>query len=365
MQPRRTAAQSAIVTAAICTCDRHALLAEAAESLRAQDLDVQYDILVVDNSADQQRAAVERNRYASPGIRYVIEPRPGLANARNVASALCETPVIAFLDDDAVAAPDWLGRLLEGFERFDGAAAVGGRVDPVWPAPRPRWLPDEMLGALTIVDWGGELRIAGEGEWLAGANVAFDNAALRAIGGFPAYLGRIGNERALLGNEDNEVIRRLREQCHAIVYAPEARVAHRIAPLRLRQGWFRKRAAWQAVSDFLAQPEKSEERRDACWDALAHDTNGLPTAPNDFRALFAECEDAGAFRAQVDSIYQWMTVMLAGDEVPADTGARSSSDEPDTGCASTLSPSSAIIVGITSKDEAPPCGPAGSPAPSR
>ena len=40
---------------------------------------------------------------AIPNLTYVVEETPGLSNARNVAARLIRAPIIAFMDDDAIA----------------------------------------------------------------------------------------------------------------------------------------------------------------------------------------------------------------------------------------------------------------------
>jgi hypothetical protein len=50
------------------------------------------------------------------------------------------------------------------------------------------------------------------------------------------------------------VLEALRAAGHEIGYAPAAAVEHCIDPSRLTQAWFRRRAAWQAVSDYLMDP---------------------------------------------------------------------------------------------------------------
>ena len=45
------------------------------------------------------------------------------------------------MDDDAIASSTWVEKILEAFDSFgETAAIVGGRVDPIWGAPRPPWV---------------------------------------------------------------------------------------------------------------------------------------------------------------------------------------------------------------------------------
>ena len=66
-----------------------------------------------------------------------------LGSARNTALLECQASIVAFLDDDAEAEPDWLDRLLAVYSD-PVAVAVGGAPRPNYGAPRPRWFPADF-----------------------------------------------------------------------------------------------------------------------------------------------------------------------------------------------------------------------------
>jgi glycosyltransferase involved in cell wall biosynthesis len=243
------------ITAVVCTRDGYDRLDRTVGALLGQSLRRdRYHVIVVDNSDDPAPARdFARRHRGTPGLRVMRERVPGLSRARNRALAACRTPLIAFTDDDTTPAHDWLERLVAAFDRFGPrAAVVGGRVMPQWEAPRPAWLTDALAGYYGIVDWGGEARAAAEGEWLAGANIAFRTDRLRRAGGFDPRLGR--TDGLLLGNEEIAVTNWLRNRRRLVVYEPAAVVQHSIPASRLTAEWLRRRAAWQAVSDHLMAP---------------------------------------------------------------------------------------------------------------
>src|SRR4051794_10636657 len=83
--------------------------------------------------ADHNPALLGRRRRELAAVAPVATRQPrGLSGARNCGVAAAQGDVVAFLDDDAVAAPDWLERLLGpyGDRRVMG---VGGAIEPVWP----------------------------------------------------------------------------------------------------------------------------------------------------------------------------------------------------------------------------------------
>jgi glycosyltransferase involved in cell wall biosynthesis len=299
------------IGAVICTYNRYDVLPGAIDSLLHQDMGEALDILVIDNSPDQEKAAQFGAAYDDTPVRYLLEPVPGLSNARNVGAEACNAKYVAYMDDDAVAAPDWARNLMAGLETMGPEAAVaGGRIIPRWLTPRPDWLPDELIGNLSIVDWGGATRFIGKSEWLAGCNIAFDRQMLLDVGGFSRALGRIGAGLALLSNEESAVIDKFAEIHRRAIYVPNATVEHLIEPARLNQEWFRRRAAWQAVSDYIKDPQRAQAYAGAAAERVRRemlsDDNSLP--PGFVRS---NCERE-QFRHDVGLMYDVVIAMLAG-----------------------------------------------------
>ena len=268
-----------VITAVICTYERYDLLEAALTSLKQQTLSAdKYSIIVVDNSPDAERAKIYLDKFDNvENVRYIYTSTPGLSNARNIGAAECRTEFVAYLDDDAVAEADWLKNLLDVFNKFGATAgAVGGPVLPIWQDKRPSWLADELLSALTIVDWGGGLRVTKDHEWLAGANMAFRTKAVLEAGAFSTSLGRRGAGEVLLSNEELELQSRLRAAGFCVIWAPSVKVRHLVKSEYLQQSWLRKRYAWQAVSDMIRNGSAERLNEDLNWQRLVDYVNRLP-----------------------------------------------------------------------------------------
>ncbi|MEU4454555.1 glycosyltransferase family 2 protein [Nocardioides sp. NPDC023903] len=117
-------------------------LAEAIGMLRAQlDLVPGSRLLVVDN--DEQPSAASAVTEAAGGdvrVRYVHEPTPGIAAARN--RSLDEAgpeAIVVFIDDDEQPSEKWLSTLLACWEET-GAAAVVGPVVSRFPDELDPWI---------------------------------------------------------------------------------------------------------------------------------------------------------------------------------------------------------------------------------
>ena len=109
------------VTAAIPCYNGAGFLGGAIESLLAQTRPAE-EILVIDDGSTDDSIGIARD-YPVTLVQH--GHNKGLAAARNTAISKAEGDIIAFLDVDAVAAPDWIEVLLSGYEPQVGG--VGGQ----------------------------------------------------------------------------------------------------------------------------------------------------------------------------------------------------------------------------------------------
>lgn len=99
-------------------------LAECIASLERQSLDrARFEIIVVDNNSP---GALEQLPPMLAGkARLLVETEPGAGPARNRGVAAAMGEILAFIDADCKAEPDWLREGLKGLQRYD---IVGGQV---------------------------------------------------------------------------------------------------------------------------------------------------------------------------------------------------------------------------------------------
>jgi len=255
------------ISAVICTFNRALYLAKAVESLVNQTYSRgHYEIIVVDNgSTDNTREVVEQFGQ-SAGIRYIYEPIKGLSQARNTGWQAASGKYIAYLDDDAIASPQWLEKMMEAFETVRPApASVGGSVTPIWECERPAWLTEEMLPAYAIVDWGKKARFfkPSSPEHHVGCNVAYSREVLQKCGGFNVNLGRKGKN--LLSNDENLIRSYIDSHGLGIYYDPEISVKHLVPKERLSRRFMLRRHLWQGVSDVVLWYEESPSTHGRLW----------------------------------------------------------------------------------------------------
>jgi len=225
------------LSVALCTRDRPEMLRRALASLAVQS-EPPAEILVIDNAPrdGRTREAVEAGSLAMPAVRYLAEPVPGLDFARNRALAAATQEVVAFLDDDAVAHPDWAAAMLAPFAESARVGAVTGRVDALAvETPAQRLFEDNggyARGGQRVrlpLDAGRPLhgRRAPLIAWAvsvgSGCSLAVRRPLLLSLGGFDEALD-LGP--ALPGGGDHDALWRILQAGHEVVYEPAARARH-------------------------------------------------------------------------------------------------------------------------------------------
>jgi cellulose synthase/poly-beta-1,6-N-acetylglucosamine synthase-like glycosyltransferase len=236
-----------LVSAIICTHNRSAYLGAAIDSLLAQDFQ-HYEVLVVDNaSTDDTRQVVQSRGDAR--LRYLYEPVLGLSVARNRGAAAAQADLLAYLDDDAEASRGWLTALYQAFADAEVAIA-GGKVTLLWPPHvlPPRWLSPALASSLGAYDLGDLPQLITQpGLTPRGLNYALRQTFLQQVGGFNPGLGRMGQN--LLSNEELHMTQQALQRGLKVLYLPQALVAHRVTPERLKPSWFLRRSWWQGISE--------------------------------------------------------------------------------------------------------------------
>lgn len=235
------------ISTVICTHNRCALLREALASLTAQSLaSSQFEVIVVNDGSTDATPAVVAEFAGRLPLTVLNQANGGLSAARNTGWRAARAPLVAYLDDDARAAPDWLERILAAFAAAPAAAVVGGPVHPRWETSRPDWLPDNLLLFLTIFNLGPqEIRSIDEPVF-AGASMAMPRTWLEATGGFDQRLGRRGS--SLLSHEESAWWEIVRDRGGFGLYRPDIVADHFVPAARATRTWFRRRLYWEGVS---------------------------------------------------------------------------------------------------------------------
>ena len=166
-----------------------------------------FETLVVDNGSSDGSQELLRTRFAEVRVLELGENR-GFAAAMNEGIGAAQTPLVAFLNNDTRAEPDWLGELVACLERHPRAAAAAsklliystGRIDGAGDSLRRQFRPSARQRATRRRP----LRTGDRGVRRDGRRIALAREVLDELGAFDeaffAYFKDVDlSFRALLG----------------------------------------------------------------------------------------------------------------------------------------------------------------------
>lgn len=225
---------SPTVSVIICayTQDRWSLLTKSVASVDAQTLPPIEIIVCIDHNDELLRRSQQyfetRVTGAIPLTLLANKYEGHLGSARNTAAEVAKGEVLAFLDDDAAAAPDWLEKLIPLYED-KWVGAVGGAPLPVFAGKRPDWFPHQFNWVFGCAYEGLPLARAPVAH-LIGANMSIRRSVLIKIAGFHSD-----------DHDDMDMCHRVAFEQYKVMYEPLAVVRHFVSADRTTWHYFWRR----------------------------------------------------------------------------------------------------------------------------
>ena len=202
------------VSVIIITRNRFKQLKNCLDCLMAQTSFPQ-EVLIVDSSDNgETKKLVEKyQKSAKPKIIYHKVSHVSVSFSRNQGLKRANGDIIAFTDDDCYPLRDWIKEIIKAHQGFPEAMAIGGRVinkntQNFWAGTASRMQAVYMLSSGTIH----------EEPFLLTSNLSLKkNIILKE---------KMFFDEELLGGEDVDLCRRLKEKGYKVLYNPKIVVEH-------------------------------------------------------------------------------------------------------------------------------------------
>lgn len=218
------------ISAVICSYNRARFILAAVESIFNQNFDKsEYEVIVVDNnSKDNTVELLEKYKQSHPdyNFRYFVEYNQGVAYTRSRCALEAKGAIVAYLDDDSTAQPQWLQHIVSFYDAHPTVYSTGGKITPVFLTDIPDWYSKYFFGLVGNFNLGDkELKLVKE-RYPCGANMSFRKKVFEEIGYFNHSLGRKGT--GLIATEEKEIYKRILAAGHDVYYLPYVEVLHSV-----------------------------------------------------------------------------------------------------------------------------------------
>lgn len=216
----------------VCVCTfRRASVVQLLASLAKQELPEGFRVrlVVADNDDTPSARGTVEGAFADLGLDglYLHAPARNISIARNACLDAADAELVAFIDDDEIAGPQWLARLIAEMDRAR-ADVVFGKVNAVYPDGLPGWMAAADLHSTPAPFRGGKI----DGGYTC--NVLMRREAVGELRFDPAF-GRSGGE-------DTTFFAALGRRGVALAYTADAVVTEPVTAARSSLKWLAMRA---------------------------------------------------------------------------------------------------------------------------
>ena len=236
------------VSVIIPTYNRSVLLRETVDTFLAQTYpDDLWELILVDNnSTDSTWSVIQALAAKNDRIRPLRELRKGAHYARNSGALMARGSVLYFTDDDMLADPQLLERIVEVFDADEKVASVTGKVLPRWDTEPPVWVLEHLRNALlSLNDLGEATIITDEDPGVFSCHQAVRRDVFMDAGGFNPDT----NADLFTGDNETGLNIKIRKLGYRFAYVGRAVTHHMIPASRMTQQYLNGRLADQGYCD--------------------------------------------------------------------------------------------------------------------
>lgn len=218
-----------ILSIIICSYNRASYISDALDSLYTQSSGLNvFEVFIVDNNSSDNTAEVYeqwRLKNTEGSFTYLTESKQGASFARNTGASNAMGKWLCFMDDDAVATPDYVKNIISHIETKPEAVGFGGRIIPKYIPAEPKWMSFYVSSLVGNFDYAPTACAFAPGKYPLESNMIVKKDIYDHIGGFNTSLpGVVGTLR--IGGEGKELFYKILSLGHTIYYDPAICVHH-------------------------------------------------------------------------------------------------------------------------------------------
>ena len=224
------------VSIVICSYNRAKYIADALDSLYHQTTELSdFEVLLVDNNSTDNTPDVYnswREKHPEGNFQYITEHQQGASYARNAGAKLAKSDWLCFMDDDAVAFPDFIEHIINHTIEKPAVVGFGGKIIPKYIPEKPKWMSHYVSSLVGNFDYSPVPCAFKKGKYPLESNMVVKKSIFDTIGGFNTSLpGVVGTVR--IGGEGKELFYKIMELGETIHYDPGIVVYHVVETSKL------------------------------------------------------------------------------------------------------------------------------------
>ncbi len=220
----------------ICSYNRAQYIGDALDSLYNQTSSLSdFEVILVDNNSTDgtpEVYALWRQNHPDGNFQYLTEHRQGASYARNTGAARANTEWLCFMDDDAVAFPDFVANIIKHTQEKPAIVGFGGKIIPRYIPEKPVWMSYYVSSLVGNFDYSPVPCAFKKGKYPLESNMIIKKSVFDQVGGFNTTLpGVVGTLR--IGGEGKELFYKVIGLGEEIYYDPSIIVYHVVETKKL------------------------------------------------------------------------------------------------------------------------------------